>query len=68
MLNQGFVAVKDQETEHAGFVCWKIMMDIFTSYLYLAYILNYECFQGGDRPKAVRVLGQAYKCLTKTGE
>lgn len=50
MLNQGFVAVKDQETEHAGFVCWKIMMDIFTSYLYLSYILNYECFQGRDRP------------------
>lgn len=28
MLNQGFVAVKDQETGHAGFVCWIIMMDI----------------------------------------
>lgn len=50
MLNQGSIAVRDQETEHAGFVCWKIMMDIFTSYLHLAYILNYECFQDGDRP------------------
>lgn len=51
MLNQGSIAVRDQESEHEGFVCWKIMMDIFTSYLHLAYILNYECFQDGDRPR-----------------
>lgn len=42
MLNQGFVAVRDQETERAGFVCLKFMTDIFTSYLYLVYILNDE--------------------------
>lgn len=50
MLNQGFVAVRDQETEHAGFVCLKFMTDIFTSYLYLVYILNDELWIMNDRP------------------
>lgn len=54
MLNQGFVAVRDQETEHAGFVCLKFMTDIFTSYLYLVYILNDELWMI-DPDKAVRV-------------
>lgn len=69
MLNQGFVAVRDQETEHADFVCLKSMTDIFTSYLYLVYILNDELWMiDPDKAVRVHVLGQAYKCLTKIGE